>query len=134
MIHYKNLYIVGTSHISPQSLKQVEYILLKIRPEIIALELDRKRLPALLGQKKKSLKLSDIRKVGLKGFLFNLIGAYAEKRLGKITGIKPGSEMKKAIEIAKSLGSKIALIDQDIEITLKTVSYTHLTLPTTPYV
>lgn len=122
MIFYKNLYIIGTSHISPASVNEVESVLSKIRPEIIALELDKRRLPSLMSGKKSSIRLIDIKKVGLKGFLFNIIGAYAEKRLGRLTGISPGSEMKKAIEIARKLNSKIALIDQDIEITLKKLS------------
>jgi pheromone shutdown protein TraB len=51
-----------------------------------------------------------------------LIGAWAEKKLGKIVGVSPGSEMKKAAELAKKNKMKIALVDQDIEITLKRFS------------
>ena len=67
-------------------------------------------------------KLSDIKAIGIKGFIFNLIGAYVEKKLGEIVNVKPGSEMKAAIISAKLIKSDIALIDQDIRITLKNLS------------
>ena len=66
--------------------------------------------------------LSAIRKVGLKGYLFSIIGAYAEKKLGQYVGVSPGSEMLKAIELAKKNKIKIMVIDQDIEKTLKRFS------------
>jgi pheromone shutdown protein TraB len=51
-----------------------------------------------------------------------LIGAWAEKKLGKLVGVAPGSEMKKAVMLARKNKLKIALIDQDIEITLRRFS------------
>ena len=42
-------------------------------------------------------------------------------------GIKPGSEMRKAIECSKKVGSRICLIDQDIKITLKNLLKTPFT-------
>ena len=58
----------------------------------------------------------------MKGFLFSLFGAWAERKLGKLVGVSPGSEMKQAIKIAKKKNIKLALVDQDIEITLKKFS------------
>lgn len=119
---YKNLYLLGTSHIAKQSLDDVEEAVSKKKPDIIALELDKKRLPALLEKERQKPKISDIMKIGIKGFIFNIIGAWAEKRLGKETGISPGSEMKKAFELARQKNLKVSLIDQDISITLKKIS------------
>ncbi len=68
------------------------------------------------------MRIYDIKRVGIKGFIFALIGAWAEKKLGKIVGVAPGSEMKKAVKLARKKDIKIALIDQDIEITLKRFS------------
>jgi len=121
-MRYKNLTIIGTSHIAKQSLDEVETTITKQKPDIIAIELDRKRFYALTHEEKRKLRLSDLRKIGLKGFLFNLIGAWVEERLGKMVGVKPGSEMITAINLAKKLKLKIALIDQDIEITMKRLS------------
>lgn len=121
-MRYKNLIIIGTSHIAKQSLEEVENTITKQKPEIIALELDRRRFFALTHEQKRKLKLTDITKIGFKGFLFNLIGAWIEEKLGKMVGVKPGSEMITAINQAKKLDLKIALIDQDIEITMKRLS------------
>jgi pheromone shutdown-related protein TraB len=115
---FKNISIIGTSHISPESIKEVTQTIKKLKPDIIAIELDKKRYSSLLSKKRK-IKFSDIKALGVKGFLFNLIGAWVEKKLGKYTGVEPGSEMKTAIKLAKKTKAKIALIDQDIEITIR---------------
>ena len=117
MQDYNNLTIIGTSHISIESIKQVTKFITTNKPEIIALELDQKRFFALTEKRQNSLK--DIKKVGLKGYFINIIGAYIEKKLGKLVGVKPGSEMTTAINLAKKYQLKIALIDQDINTTLK---------------
>jgi len=117
---YKNLYILGTSHISKDSVKNVENFILDKKPDIVAVELDRKRFYAMMNEIKLSIK--DIFHLGVKAFLINLIGAYVEKKLGKVVGVNPGSEMKKAIELVKKNNLKLSLIDQDINITLKKLS------------
>jgi len=119
---YKNLTIIGTSHIARQSLDEVEKAIEEGKPDIVALELDKKRLYSLLTKKQGKLRIYDIRRIGIKGFIFALLGAWAEKKLGKLVGVSPGSEMKLAVNLAKKNKIKIALIDQDIEITLKKFS------------
>lgn len=122
MRSYHNLIIIGTSHIANESILLVKEKINEMKPDIVALELDQLRFEALLYEKKHKNRLSDIRYIGLKGFLFNLIGAYIENKLGKIVNVKPGSEMKAAIIAAKQNNADIALIDQDIRITLKNLS------------
>jgi pheromone shutdown-related protein TraB len=123
-MNYKNLILLGTSHIAKQSLDDVTRIIEEKKPEIIALELDKSRLHALLHKKEQKIRLADIKAIGLKGFIFSLIGAFVEKKLGEFVGVAPGSEMITAVMLAKKNQSKIALIDQDIEITLKRFSKT----------
>ena len=117
MQSYKNIYLLGTSHISIESINQVRGFIESNKPEIVAIELDKKRLYSLLHKRK--LKFSDIRSLGVKGFIINLIAAYIEKKLGKLVGTSPGDEMKTAINLVKEHKLSLALIDQDIEITLK---------------
>ena len=121
---YKNLILVGTSHIAKQSLKDVENAIEKHNPKIIAIELDKRRFYAMTHKVKKKVGLRDIRRIGFKGFLFNIFGAWAEEKLGNLVGMKPGAEMMNAIRIAKKRKNKIALIDQDIEITMRRISQT----------
>jgi len=121
MISYKNITILGTSHIAIESVKEVESLIKEKKPDLVALELDHGRFNALFA-KKRGIHIRDIRKIGVKGFLFNLAGAFFEKKLGKLVNVAPGSEMKKAVETAKSEGSRIALIDQEISVTLGRLS------------
>jgi len=116
MYTIKSLILIGTSHISLESVKEVKETIEKTHPDIIALELDLKRFKQLISAKKHKISIRDI---GKKGFLLNLIGAYIESYLGKKVGTTPGVEMKEAIQLAKNNHIKIALIDQDIQITLR---------------
>ncbi len=117
------LRIIGTSHIAKQSIEQVERVILELKPKIVAIELDHKRLAGLLSPNKKgSFSWKDARKIGIKGLLFAWIGAWVEHKLGSQVGVLPGDEMRKAIDAAKKVEAKIALIDQDIDITLRRLS------------
>ena len=118
MINYKNLSIIGTSHIAAESVIEVGTFILKERPAIVALELDKRRAYSMLNAEKK-LSIKDIKHLGIRIFILNLIGSWVEKKLGERVGIKPGSEMKRAVECARTADSKVILIDQDIKITLR---------------
>ena len=119
---HKNLIIIGTSHIAKQSIKEVQDVIAKEKPDIVALELDRNRLAALLSKKKEKIKLRHMKQVGVKGWLFSVIGAWVEKKLGDKVGVSPGSDMLAAFKAAKKVKARVALIDQDIEVTLKRFS------------
>ena len=119
---YKNLILLGTSHIAKQSIEEIKDLIEKEKPDLIALELDYVRFKALLTKKKRKIKFKDIGKIGFTGFLFNIIGAWSEKRLGKLVKVSPGSEMLTAIRIAKKEKINLVLIDQDIRITLRKLS------------
>src|SRR3989344_6928939 len=118
MIKYKNLYLIGTSHISEESVKEVEDVITNLQPNVAALELDRTRYIQMNSKQQRRLKLSNLRFLGFKAFILNIFGAWLERRLGKKVGTEPGSEMKKAIELAKKFNIEIVLIDQDIKLTL----------------
>ena len=65
-MRYKNLNIIGTSHIAKQSIDSVKNTILKEKPDIIALELDKNRLYGLMHNEKKKLNIRDIPKIGFK--------------------------------------------------------------------
>src|SRR3989344_985967 len=104
LMNYKNLVFLGTSHIAKQSLDEVKKYIEEEKPDIIALELDKRRLHALVSKGPRKIELSNIKRIGFKGFLFSLFGAWAEKKLGKLVGVSPGAEMRQAIRIAKKQG------------------------------
>ncbi len=115
-----NVKIIGTSHIAPQSLKEVKRAIIETKPHILALELDRGRLNALMSNKRgRRVPISEI---GLKGYIFYLLGSYLQRKIGDKIGIMPGAEMKLAIKMAKKHRIKVALIDRDIRVTLRRLS------------
>ena len=115
-----NLTILGTSHIALQSLEEVRKAIEENKPDVITLELDRNRFLGLMSnapRKKPSLK--DIRTIGFKGLLFSIFGEFAERKLGEQVGVKPGSEMRLAGQLAAIHKIPVVLIDQNITVTLK---------------
>jgi len=110
--------IIGTSHIAQESIKKVKQIVSSAKPDIIAVELDAKRYYALTHKTKAKFSFYNIGRVGLKGFLFAMIGSWASKKMGKMVGVDPGEEMLTAIKLARKNKIQLALIDQDIEKTL----------------
>lgn len=120
----EHLVIVGTSHIAKESVSEVKQVIEKEAPDIVALELDKGRLHHLLDPKKRKSSLRDIRHVGFKGWVFAQLGAWAEKKLGQHVGVSPGQEMLTAFYLAKEKKLPVALVDQDITITLKRFSKT----------
>lgn len=121
-MRFKNLVLVGTSHIAKESVNEVEEVIKNESPNIVALELDKQRLYALTHKIKSRLSIKDIKRIGLKGFLFSLIGSWVERKLGEKVGVAPGSEMMAAYKLARENKIEVALIDQDIDITLKRFS------------
>jgi len=118
----ENIRIVGTSHISQESIKQIKEAFKELNPDIIALELDPLRYQAILSKKRQMDPVKEIKVFGIKGFLLNAILAYLQKKLGKKVKIEPGSDMLVGIELAKKNKKDIALIDQDIRITIRNLS------------
>jgi len=109
--------IVGTSHIAKESVQKVKKTIEGKNPDVVAVELDSKRLHGMF-QKKQRFGIYNIGRIGVKGFLFTVVGAWISKKLGRMVGVEPGEEMKTAIKLARKKKLKIALIDQDIEVTL----------------
>ena len=119
---FENLILIGTSHISRESIEEVERIIKKEKPVVVALELDKGRFYALTNKVKGRIGLKEIKSIGFKGYLFAKLGEFIERKLGGRVGVSPGQEMLKAAQVAGANKCKIALIDQKIEITLKNFS------------
>jgi len=132
----ERLTIIPVSHVSKDSVIAVRKAFNEIKPDIIAVELCSKRFQALMeignrkagklereGKRKKPLfNFYSIKRVGVKGFLFGIIASFIQKKIGKSLDIEPGSEMIEAVNIALKNNKQLALVDQDIEITLKKIS------------
>jgi pheromone shutdown-related protein TraB len=118
------LKIVGTNHISKESIEEIKTNFLSYKPDVIAIELDKGRLEGLLSEEnkiksKQRINFAFIRSVGIRGFLFLLAGKFMQQKMGKMVGMKPGSEMLFAVNLARNNALKLALIDRPITITVK---------------
>lgn len=124
-ISMDNVRIVGTSHISEQAARSVRKAYEEFQPDIVAVELDRRRLQALqtyVPGQKTSLPPGTLRKVGLTGFLFMLIGGWLQKKLAGIVKVQPGLDMLEAVQLAQKDGKEIALVDRDVLLTMQRLS------------
>jgi len=117
----KTYYIVGTAHVSDKSVQEVEAIIDHLHPDTVCVELCEMRYKALNDADQwQKLDIFKVIKEGKTLFLLaNLaIGAY-QRRLGAELGVKPGAELLAAANKAKSVGAKVALVDRNIQTTLK---------------
>ncbi|TAL57922.1 MAG: hypothetical protein EPN86_01105 [Nanoarchaeota archaeon] len=119
-----NLRLIGTSHIASQSIKEIKKAF-DDKPEIVALELDKPRLYGLLHPEQRRAGFFELSKVvGVRGALFAQLARFAQRHFGRQVGIEPGSDMLSAYLLAKENNSKIFLIDQPIDLTLRYFSQT----------
>jgi pheromone shutdown-related protein TraB len=117
----RRIYLVGTAHISRQSVDEVARVIAQVQPEAVCIELCQARYNALVDAGRwRNLDIFKVIREGKTLFLLaNLaIGAY-QRRLGEQLGVRPGAEMVAAAERAKELGAEVVLVDRDINITLK---------------
>lgn len=113
--------LVGTAHISQESVKEVETVIRAERPDRVCVELDTARYKNHAeGQSWQNLDLGQVLRQG-RGFLLlsNLALSSFQKRLGADISSKPGEEMYQAIEVAREEGIPFTLADRDITITLR---------------
>jgi len=120
----ENLKIIGTAHVSKESIEEVKEAIITHRPDVVAVELDLNRYQNMMaeknGQEKQNVNIKDIIKGDkLSIFLVSMFLSYLQRKIGDDMGVKPGSEMIAAIETAEEIGAKVALIDRDISVTLK---------------
>jgi pheromone shutdown-related protein TraB len=113
--------LVGTAHISRDSVKEVKQVIEKYKPNIVAVELCEKRYNAITKKDQwentpvsKLLKSNNAYLLLAQTFLSSI-----QRKLGKEYGVEPGSEMIAAMNEAEKQGIDVALVDRDIAITLK---------------
>ena len=113
--------LVGTAHISQESVDEVRQVIETTQPDIVAVELCENRYKALTEKDQwENTPVTSLLKSNKAYFLLaQTFLASIQRRLGKEYGVEPGSEMIAAIDEAKKLNLEVALVDRDIAITLK---------------
>jgi len=117
----KEIILVGTAHVSRESIGLVRETIEKEKPDMVGVELCPKRLMQLRqGDKWGDTSIGDIISKGnVYLFLANLLLGNMQRKIGNSLGVKPGEEMLVAAQIAGEQKLPVALLDRDIGITLK---------------
>jgi len=119
----KDIYLVGTAHVSKKSVKDVRETVEKIKPGTICVELCESRYKSII-QRDSWKKLDIFKVIKEKKALFllaQLIMTSFYRKLGQQLGIEPGAEMVEGIKQSEKTNATLILADREIEITLKRV-------------
>ncbi len=125
-VHYlqlgeKELYLIGTAHISQESIEEVIHVIETENPDTVCVELCASRYESLSSKERwQSMNIFKvIREQKTFLLLANLILASFQKKLGEKLGVQPGKEMLEAIDSAKKINAEVVLADRDIQTTLR---------------
>jgi|TARA_B100000959_G_scaffold255198_1_gene287415 pheromone shutdown-related protein TraB len=115
------LRIVGTAHVSSESVQLVREQIEEWSPDVVAVELCQSRLTSLTEPEE--LDSEDLLKIIKEGrsamILLQSALAAQQRKMGISSGEKPGAELLAAIRAAEDSGIPIELIDRDVVITLR---------------
>jgi pheromone shutdown-related protein TraB len=117
----RELILLGTAHVSRESIEEVRREIRESGPDMVCVELDQGRYASMTQRDNwEKLDVVKVFKEG-KGFLMmaNLVLTGFQRRMGQELGVKPGEEMKRAVETAEELGIPHSLCDREVQITLR---------------
>lgn len=117
----ENLRLLGTAHIATSSVEAVRHQISEYQPDIVAVELCQSRHDTLVSDRR--LDKEGLLKVMKEGkapmvLLQSMLSA-EQRKLGINEGQQPGAELLAAVEAANEVGCEVALVDRDIQTTLR---------------
>ena len=116
-----NIILIGTAHISEESVNEVRQAIETYKPNIVAVELCQRRYDTITKKDKwENTPVTALIKSNNAYFMLaQTFLSSIQRRLGEEYGVQPGSEMIAAMQEAEKQNIKVALVDRDITITLK---------------
>jgi len=120
-LHGKRIILVGTAHVSADSVEEVRAAIRDEKPDRVCVEIDAGRFATMTEDRSwEKLDIVKVLKDG-KGFLLlaNLVLSSFQRRMGKSLGIRPGDEMKAAVEEAQAQGIAFSFCDREVQVTLR---------------
>lgn len=108
--------IVGTAHISEESVNEVQETIDKENPDFVGVELDESRYTSLKEESGwRDMDIVEAIRDG-KGplLLINLLLSIYQRRMGLEQGVKPGTELMAGVDKAEDLGIEYKLLDREI--------------------
>ncbi len=117
----REIILLGTAHISKDSIDEVKKIITEEKPDHVCVEIDASRYKTMTeGQNWENMKIDKVLKER-KGFLLlaNLVLTSFQRKMGKNLGVTPGEDMKAAIEVSKENDIPFSFSDREIQVTLR---------------
>lgn len=119
----RRYFLVGTAHVSKESVEDVRRTVEIVQPDSICVELCASRHQAMTNRD--DWKKMDIYKVIKDGkavfLLIQLVLQAFYRKIGDKLGVQPGAEMMEGVRLAGETGATLVLADRDVQITLKRV-------------
>ena len=117
----ENLRLLGTAHVATASVEAVRENIESWGPDIVAVELCQSRYSALTQDRRldKEGLLKVIKEGKAPMVLLQSLLAAEQRKLGIDEGQQPGAELLAAVTAAEEAGLEVALIDRDIQTTLR---------------
>ena len=117
----REIYLVGTAHVSSESVEDVRATVETVAPDAICVELCQARYEAFT--RPDAWRRMDVFKVIKEGkaalLLSQLIMSAFYKRIGDRLGVRPGADMLEGVKLAHERGVDLVLVDRDVQVTLK---------------
>tara|TARA_B100000965_G_scaffold190000_1_gene158601 strand:- start:915 stop:2075 length:1161 start_codon:yes stop_codon:yes gene_type:complete len=117
----EGLRILGTAHVSSESVELVRNQIEEWEPDLVAVELCPSRMAALTEPE--SLDSEDLLKIIKEGrsamILLQSALAAQQRRMGISSGERPGAELLAAVNAAEESDIPVEMIDRDVVITLR---------------
>lgn len=117
----ENLRLLGTAHIATSSVEAVRQQIAEYQPDVVAVELCKSRHDALVSDRR--LDREGLLKVIKEGkapmVLMQSMLSAEQRKLGINEGQQPGAELLAAVQAADEVGCEVALVDRDIQTTLR---------------
>ena len=115
------LRLLGTAHVATASVEAVKEQIETYQPKIVGVELCKTRHDALVEGRR--LDKEGLRRVIKEGkapmVLMQAMLSAEQRRLGLNEGQEPGAELLAAVETARAAGIDVALVDRDIQVTMR---------------
>ena len=117
----ENLRLLGTAHIATSSVEAVRQHIAEYQPDIVAVELCQSRHDTLVSDRRldKEGLLKVIKEGKAPMVLLQSMLSAEQRKLGINEGQQPGAELLAAVQAANEVGCEVALVDRDIQTTLR---------------
>jgi pheromone shutdown-related protein TraB len=117
----KEVMIVGTAHVSKSSVEETRQAIREFGPDEIAIELCQNRFDVMRNPSTwQQMDIVKVIKEKKSLLLFaNLIMSSIQRRMGDRLDVKPGEEMRAAIEEADAAGIKLSPVDRSVQVTMR---------------